>query len=230
VKARLYVLGGPEVGQVHELDPSLGELRLGRSPECEVPLRHRSVSRVHAHLVCMAGAWRVRDADSRNGLFFASERVAEHALEDGDEFRLGELALRLRLEQESAPAAPEPASAPGAARADDGLALEEPDEIQLEGAAELKIGGVDAIGETLVSPAPAERRAAPPPAPPQHDEADERARVLREILAEKERGGVLASDMSQQPVLVRALLYALALGVAVGLFWLAFQGMLLLRS
>ena len=41
---------------------------------------------------------------------------------------------------------------------------------------------------------------------------------------------MLASDMSQQPVLIRALLYALALGVAVGLFWLAFQGMLLLRS
>ena len=105
MKGRLYVLGGPEVGQVHELDPSLGELRLGRSPECEVPLRHRSVSRVHAHLVCEAGAWRVRDADSRNGVFFANERVAEHGLEDGDEFRLGELALRLRLEQESAPAA-----------------------------------------------------------------------------------------------------------------------------
>jgi hypothetical protein len=45
------------------------ELRIGRSPECELRLEHASVSRHHATLVRAGSHWRLRDLASKNGSF-----------------------------------------------------------------------------------------------------------------------------------------------------------------
>ena len=44
---RLFVLSGPETGATHDL---AGRVVLGRGPNCDVRLRHPSVSRRHASL------------------------------------------------------------------------------------------------------------------------------------------------------------------------------------
>lgn len=134
----LYVLSGPEIGKTCELfDGSV----LGRAPAGDhpVPVRESSVSRSHARIERRGEAWFVVDLDSRNGLRHAGERVPEVALSDGTEFALGDLELRVRLEEPAAapreqvrlgaPVAepePEPAAPP-----DDPFAGDD-DEISLE--------------------------------------------------------------------------------------------------
>ncbi len=104
---RIYVLSGPDLGRTFDV---VDGATFGRTADCAVTLRDASVSRTHARLERDGAAWRVVDAGSRNGLFVGTERVASIALEDGDEFRLGEVVLRFRAEIAaiSAPGSPAP--------------------------------------------------------------------------------------------------------------------------
>ena len=128
----LYVLSGPEVGrQINVADGAI----LGRADDCDATLHHKSVSRRHARLERKRGDWRIVDLASRNGLHRGDKQAKHLYLEDGAEFRLGDLELRIRFDaaEESAassaetpaparaietPPAPD-ASAPVAAAADD---------------------------------------------------------------------------------------------------------------
>lgn len=58
---------------------TLQPLRIGRAAECEWRLDHPSISRVHAELFCTQGAWRLRDAGSKNGSFVDGARITEPA-------------------------------------------------------------------------------------------------------------------------------------------------------
>lgn len=122
----LYVLSGPEVGRQVEVGDGAV---LGRADDCDAVLRHLSVSRRHARLERKRAGWRVVDLGSRNGLFLNGERVKKLFVEDGTEFRLGDLELRLRF-------------APG--EPTDGAEAAEP-------SADLPSG----LEDTLVRPAPA---------------------------------------------------------------------------
>jgi hypothetical protein len=135
VRARLFVLTGPDVGKSFELAHGA---RAGRSPECEIVLRHASISRRHAHFERAGDEWFVVDDGSRNGVHVGERRVERAKLSDAQEFRLGELELRFRaLEDEvagAAPArAPEVARAAPAAVAPSAPADDDGDEIVLEG-------------------------------------------------------------------------------------------------
>lgn len=137
MKARLYVLSGPDIGRSFSVRH--GDT-LGRSPECVVTLKHASLSRNHAHLECLDGRWFIVDDKSRNGVFVGKQRTERAELADMAEFQLGELQLRLRLEapsssSEAAPAASAPPSAPRPA----------PSELKLEGADELKLDDADEL-------------------------------------------------------------------------------------
>ncbi|MCA8978880.1 MAG: FHA domain-containing protein, partial [Planctomycetes bacterium] len=90
----LYVLSGPEIGRQIEVDDGAV---LGRADDCDAVLRHLSVSRRHARVELKRAGWRVVDLGSRNGLFLNGERVKKLFVEDGTEFRLGDLELRLRF-------------------------------------------------------------------------------------------------------------------------------------
>jgi len=221
-EARLFVLAGPDLARSFPL----GERNtLGRSPRCDVVLRDRSISRKHALLAHGDDGWVVEDLGSTNGISKDGERAASFPLADGDEFKLGDLPLRLRLgvqaeEQDidfdfSAPE-PEPpappafapvASAPAAesAPALEEPALEEPDEIELEEPDDPapRHGGVppSRLAETAVRPPRTERST-----------------------------GFLGGDLEQRPGWVRALVYLLVLVLAAGLAFGAFQAVQLLRS
>ena len=110
MKARVFVLGGRDVGRSFELTK---EAVLGRSPDCEIPLRHRSISRRHARIFWDGTAWTVEDLESRNGVRVQGRRVRRAEITDHDEIILGDLPLRFRIEGpaefESPPLPPEPA-------------------------------------------------------------------------------------------------------------------------
>ncbi len=92
---RIYALSGPDLGRTFDV---VDGATFGRTAECAVTLRDASVSRTHARLEREGARWRVVDTGSRNGLFVGTERVTSIALDDGDEFRLGEVVLRFRAE------------------------------------------------------------------------------------------------------------------------------------
>ena len=101
----LTVLAGPDVGRSFEL--KTGAL-LGRSPDCDLRLRDRSVSRRHARVEHEGGRWFLVDLGSRNGLRVEGRRVERCELSDFCEVVLGELPLRFRADPE--PATPPPAA------------------------------------------------------------------------------------------------------------------------
>lgn len=86
----LLVVSGPQLGEIFALEAEK-EFVLGRDPTCEVRLRDTGVSRRHAGIVAgpAAGAARLRDLGSTNGIFVEGVRVADCELLDGQRVQLG---------------------------------------------------------------------------------------------------------------------------------------------
>jgi pSer/pThr/pTyr-binding forkhead associated (FHA) protein len=85
--------GGPQ------LIPLVAEqVTIGRHPGCDLVIEHDgSVSRHHARLEAVAGAWCVQDVGSKAGTFVAGQQIiGVRALHDGDELRLGRTRLVFR--------------------------------------------------------------------------------------------------------------------------------------
>lgn len=91
--ARLFVLTPPLEGAEFPL-PEQGEVRLGRAPDLDIAIDHRSVSREHAALVCDGGQFRIIDRESVNGVVINREKVREARLAPGDVIELGDVLLR----------------------------------------------------------------------------------------------------------------------------------------
>ena len=217
--ARLYVLAGPDLARSF----ALGErVTLGRSDECDVVLRDRSISRKHALLVREGEVWFVQDLGSTNGVTKDGRRAERFELRDGDEFRLGDLPLRFRLEGAGdvqdiefdlapraapppvpAPAAPQP-TVSGPAPQDEPGPEVEVDEIEIEG------------------PDDPLRAAAEVPA--------RAATVFRPVPRGERRTGLFSADFEQHPFWLRSLLFLGLLVVGAGLAYGAFLAVQLLRG
>lgn len=91
--ARVVVLTAPLAGAEFSL-PERGESRVGRAPELDIALDHRSVSREHCTLVCDGDEIRVRDHESVNGIIVNRQKVKEARLLSGDVIELGDVVLR----------------------------------------------------------------------------------------------------------------------------------------
>jgi serine/threonine protein kinase len=75
-----------------------GQHILGRARDAAVRLPHKSVSRHHARIAVGDEAVTIEDLQSRNGTYVRGERVGSlRRLFDGDEIRLGSLAMMLRI-------------------------------------------------------------------------------------------------------------------------------------
>ena len=72
-------------------------LHLGRSTTADVMLEHLSVSRRHAIVTRRGEDTVILDDRSLNGILVNGERVREAVLRDGDEVRIGEVAMRFLL-------------------------------------------------------------------------------------------------------------------------------------
>jgi predicted component of type VI protein secretion system len=248
----LYVLSGRDVGKSFRVDD---RAEIGRHPSCAVPIGDTSVSRHHARIERTAGGWDVVDLGSRNGVVVAGSRCERWTLSDGDEFKLGEVSLRFRLAParegaslESAPVASEPDSPATRASAASETATREPalefeDEIELESlvpttvrpraplapAASAPPVAPVAPGASLRPAAPVPPARAPTAVNAEPLPADARAELLARMRHE-ERGNLATGDMAQMPAGMRALVVVLAVVLAAGLFWAAYQGVLWLRT
>jgi pSer/pThr/pTyr-binding forkhead associated (FHA) protein len=71
---------------------------LGRDAAAQVVVQDRSVSRRHARIERRGDVWFVVDQESSNGTFLDGKRVTEAPLCDGQELRLGVVALGVEIE------------------------------------------------------------------------------------------------------------------------------------
>jgi len=233
-QARLFVLAGPDLARSF----ALGErTTLGRADECEVVLHDRSISRKHAVLVRQGEQWFVQDLGSTNGVSKGGQRGERFELQDGDEFKLGDLPLRLRLvsaseeeiEFDPAPAAPErarpspeaaraPAPAPPRASAPSAPKpapapapeVELEDAVEIEEHVEIEIEGPDA-------------------GPSRPERAAPAATSFRPARAERHTG-FFAADLEQHPFWLRCLIVLALLALCGGLAYGAFLAVQMLRG
>jgi hypothetical protein len=207
---RLFILSGPDLGKSVDVDD--GAL-LGRADDCSVHLRDPSVSRKHARLQRSGGRWSLVDTESRNGVYLADERVPLIALEDGLEFRVGEVHLRFRLDP------PKP----------------EMEEITLE-EYPLDRTRISAPPPTIpepvaARPAPAAARpAAARPGIPRPGTTEVRGQRILQYNKIADRDGFFASDLAQHPLWIKVGAALLALVVFAAIFLFAFKGTALLKS
>jgi len=75
-----------------------GETVLGRDPDATAFIDHASVSRHHARIVISGDRVTVEDLQSKNGTFVEGKKLdAPTPLADGDELKLGSVALKFRV-------------------------------------------------------------------------------------------------------------------------------------
>ena len=92
--ARLEVLFKDQL--VAEFQLPQGRAIIGRTPENDVQIRSKFISRHHAQVVTDRAQSVVEDLNSTNGVFLRSQRVKHHVLADGDIIQLGEHKLLYR--------------------------------------------------------------------------------------------------------------------------------------
>lgn len=219
LEARLFVLSGADLARSFVL----GERNVvGRADECEIVLSDRSISRKHALVARGPEGWFAQDLGSTNGLSQGGKRLERLALADGEEFKLGDLALRFRLVPASAeelefatPSAPPPQAPPPppprVAAPERRPAPVVEDEIELE---------------IELDDAPAPRTAPPGAARP-----GEAAPVTQfQPRAARTSSGLLTGELEQRPLWVRFLLVLGAAAFAAALAYGAFLAVRLLRA
>ncbi len=76
--------------------PYADRISIGRARNCDVVLRHSSVSKLHAHVRAEAGRWLLYDAESHNGTSVGTKRVTGEAAElrSGDLVTFGGVTVR----------------------------------------------------------------------------------------------------------------------------------------
>ncbi len=71
--AILTITDGPGAGQQYEIEA--GKITVGRVEGCDIILNHESISRQHATLTLVPGAWKLEDLGSQNGVFVNEQKV-----------------------------------------------------------------------------------------------------------------------------------------------------------
>jgi pSer/pThr/pTyr-binding forkhead associated (FHA) protein len=94
-KPQLKLMEGPGAPQIFNL--AAGEHTLGRANDCDIQIRHESLSRRHMKISVVAhGEATATDLGSRNGVYCNNLAVESVALRDGDSLRLGNIVILFR--------------------------------------------------------------------------------------------------------------------------------------
>ena len=70
--------------------------RIGRAIDNDIVVNHSSVSRHHASIDRVNGAYELHDLQSQNGTYVSDERVTQRRIADGDSIRLGQAPFTFR--------------------------------------------------------------------------------------------------------------------------------------
>jgi len=153
----LYVIQGPDKGQVREFPP--GGCTIGRGDET-VQLRDNTVSRRHARIFNTGGEFYIKDVGSSNGTYLDGLKITKPvAIKQGSHIRLGNSVLVFSEDQAIQLA---------------------PDETEYGGLIDLDIEG-SMVDSAIVSALPSDRDSLL--APPQPDQANKHLRVLYELVS-----------------------------------------------
>jgi diguanylate cyclase (GGDEF)-like protein len=90
--ACLVVIHGVHLGQ--RIDLTDVPVVIGRAPDSDVQIEHRSVSRRHCKVWHEAGAYFVRDLGATNHTYVNDRAVEQSELRDGDHIAIGETVLK----------------------------------------------------------------------------------------------------------------------------------------
>jgi general secretion pathway protein A len=114
----LLAIEGRTVGE-RELKP--GRLVIGRTPDNDLQIDSKFISRHHCQIVTQQDSCLIEDLNSTNGIFVKSKRVRRHNLNDGDVVQIGqheimyidERSPRVRNSLDAADATADPATTTG---------------------------------------------------------------------------------------------------------------------
>jgi ABC transport system ATP-binding/permease protein len=91
--ARLVIIGGPlAAGESFKVDKA--SLVIGRTPENDIVLNHKSISRHHAKLISDGNDFIVVDLESANGVRVNGQKEDRVQLDSGDTVELGHIRMR----------------------------------------------------------------------------------------------------------------------------------------
>lgn len=98
MRLTITILGGDRAG--HRIMLAAGEsLRVGRTAKAEIVVADDpTMSGMHYEVQCRDEGCRVRDLDSRNGLFVNGRQVSEAEVHDGDQVRAGRTFFGVAIE------------------------------------------------------------------------------------------------------------------------------------
>src|SRR6185312_14190704 len=74
---------------VQEISLTVGRIIVGRTPDNDLQVDSRFVSRHHCQIVTTANSCVIEDLNSTNGIYVKSKRVRRHYLNDGDVVVIG---------------------------------------------------------------------------------------------------------------------------------------------
>jgi eukaryotic-like serine/threonine-protein kinase len=97
LKVIVHIIAGPAAGRLLAFD-GVSVAVVGRAPDVEISVTtDTALSRRHCQIELGATQVRVRDLDSKHGVFRNGERVRECALSNGDLLQAGETVLRFEV-------------------------------------------------------------------------------------------------------------------------------------
>jgi len=93
----IKVLNGPDQGKIYT--PDKDRVEIGRRPDCDVPLKDKGVSRLHATIRRDGGRYLIYDENSVNGIETpgSNQKLAFAELRDGMVLRLSETEIEVRV-------------------------------------------------------------------------------------------------------------------------------------
>jgi pSer/pThr/pTyr-binding forkhead associated (FHA) protein len=95
-KAKLIVQEGPLAGKEFELG-RLGSYTIGRTPENDVPLKDRAISREHCRVDYDGEFYWLVDKSSHNGTIVNGRQITKCMLFNGDVITVGHVRLTFSL-------------------------------------------------------------------------------------------------------------------------------------
>jgi general secretion pathway protein A len=123
---------------VREVPLRLGRLIIGRTPDNDVQIDSRFISRHHCQVITTQNSCVIEDLNSTNGIYVKSNRVRRHHLNDGDVVLVGKHELIYVDERPARSRSPHIDTIPGTGVAEDGEDAEDAEEA--EGGARASLG------------------------------------------------------------------------------------------